>query len=111
MILTRIYPAWNSNMPTVSVISPLFNSERFLTDLVNSVKAQSFKDWELILVDDCSTDKTSQIALAFAAEDSRIKFIQLANNSGAAVARNTGIEAAQGRYIAFLDSDDIWLPS
>lgn len=98
-------------MPTVSVISPLFNSERFLTDLVNSVKAQSFKDWELILVDDCSTDKTSQIALAFAAEDSRIKFIQLANNSGAAVARNTGIEAAQGRYIAFLDSDDIWLPS
>lgn len=98
-------------MVAVSIISPLYNSERFLPRLLCSVKNQSFQDWELIFVDDCSTDKTVEVARALASGDSRIKIIRLLSNSGAAVARNAGIEVARGRYIAFLDSDDAWLPS
>lgn len=98
-------------MPLVSIISPLFNSERFIPDLVASVQAQSFSDWEMILVDDCSSDGSVAIAEAFVAVDARVKLIKLDVNSGAAVARNAGIKAAQGRYIAFLDSDDVWLPT
>lgn len=78
---------------------------------VESVRFQNFKDWELILVDDNSQDNSYALAHELAENDSRIKVIKLSENSGAAVARNTAIAAAQGRYIAFLDSDDLWLPN
>ena len=92
----------------VSVVMPCFNSSRFISESIESVLAQTFSDWELIIVDDCSTDNSVEVVQSFVARDSRIKLIQLAENSGAAVARNAAIEAAQGRYIAFLDSDDLW---
>lgn len=94
----------------VSIITPVYNCATFLEDTVRSVIQQSYQNWELILVDDCSTDDSLKIARQLAASDSRIKVIQLQENSGAAAARNKGLELAQGRYIAFLDSDDLWLP-
>ncbi len=97
-------------MPVVSVITPLYNCSYYLEKTVESVLMQVFRDWELIMVDDCSTDNSLAIARRYAKQDVRIKVLQLKGNSGAAVARNTAIEAAQGRFIAFLDSDDQWLP-
>lgn len=94
----------------VSVITPLYNCERFLENTIQSILAQDFQDWELIMVDDCSTDSSLAIAQHYVEQDKRIKVLQLERNSGAAVARNTAIEAARGRFIAFLDSDDQWLP-
>tara|TARA_B100000446_G_scaffold188212_1_gene221154 strand:+ start:3628 stop:4407 length:780 start_codon:yes stop_codon:yes gene_type:complete len=96
-------------MVSVSIITPLYNCSNFLHQTVQSVLEQTSCDWEMIMVDDFSTDNTLEVAQQYAAQDERIKLIQLTKNSGAAVARNTGIEAAQGRYIAFLDSDDKWL--
>lgn len=94
----------------VSVIMPSHNSAHFIEETIRSVIAQTYANWELIVVDDCSTDNTLEITRALAARDSRIQSIVLAENGGSAVARNTAIEAATGRYIAFLDSDDIWAP-
>lgn len=96
--------------PTVSIITPLHNAEAFVAETISSVLAQSYQDWELIIVDDVSGDQSVDIVERFLEQDARIKLIRLTENSGAAVARNTGIEAARGRYIAFLDSDDLWLP-
>lgn len=98
-------------MPLCSVIMPLFNAEDYLVASVESVKAQSFSDWELLLVDDASTDSSAQLARQLAADDSRIRVFSCAQNSGAARARNLALEAAQGRFIAFLDSDDLWHPA
>lgn len=92
----------------VSIITPVYNSERFLEDMIRSVQNQSFKSWELIIVDDCSIDNSSDIILNFMKNDSRIVYYKLPHNSGAAVARNKGLQLATGRYIAFLDSDDLW---
>ncbi|SFR49320.1 glycosyltransferase family 2 protein [Thiomicrospira sp. ALE5] len=97
-------------MSFVSIITPSHNSVQFISVTIQSVLDQSFSDWELIIVDDCSTDNSVEVIQSFVEQDSRIKLIRLSENSGAAVARNTAIEAAQGRYIAFLDSDDLWLP-
>lgn len=94
----------------VSVVTPSHNCSAFISETIQSVLNQSFLGWELIVVDDCSTDKSVELIQFFVNLDSRIKLIQLTNNSGAAVARNTAISAAKGRYIAFLDSDDLWLP-
>lgn len=94
----------------VSVITPSYNSAGFIDKTVSSVINQSFKNWEMIIVDDCSTDNSLDVIHALANQDSRIKLISLTRNSGAAVARNVAIESAKGRYIAFLDSDDVWLP-
>lgn len=96
-------------MPVVSVITPIYNSADYLADTIESVQLQSFEAWELILVDDCSTDGSLALAQKYGQQDSRIRLICLEQNSGAAVARNTAIAAARGRYIAFLDSDDMWL--
>lgn len=95
----------------VSIITPIHNVADFLGDMLESVLAQTFDQWELILVDDLSTDNSVEIAQSFIAKDQRIKLIELTQNSGSAVARNSGIEAAMGRFIAFLDSDDTWLPT
>lgn len=94
----------------VSIITPLYNCSDFLEQTIKSVLAQTYENWEMIMVDDCSTDNSLEIAKEYASKDRRIKIIELTENSGAAVARNTAIEAATGRFIAFLDSDDIWLP-
>lgn len=93
----------------VSIITPVYNAEKYIEDTINSVLNQNYCNWELFLVDDCSTDNSMIILEEFAKKDNRIKIIQLKENSGAATARNVGIERAKGRYIAFLDSDDIWM--
>lgn len=92
----------------VSIITPVYNASRFIEETIKSVQAQTYKEWEMILVDDCSTDNSYEIINRYSKEDDRIKYIRLEKNSGAAVARNTAISNAKGKYIAFLDSDDIW---
>lgn len=96
------------NKPLVSIITPAYNSEKFIIEAIESVGNQTYQNWELIIVDDCSTDRTTQIVRQYASEDGRIKLHILKNNSGTAVARNHAINMANGKYIAFLDSDDIW---
>ncbi|HEX8563947.1 MAG TPA: glycosyltransferase family 2 protein [Flavobacterium sp.] len=96
--------------PLVSIVTPSFNSEKFITATISSVQDQTVSDWEMIIVDDCSWDSTTEIVSRIAAQDLRIKLIKLATNSGPAVARNTGINIAAGRYLTFLDADDIWFP-
>ncbi|HRS68168.1 MAG TPA: glycosyltransferase, partial [Paludibacteraceae bacterium] len=94
----------------VSIITPAYNSSKFIEETIQSVLAQTYTDWELLITDDCSTDITLEIVEKYAAQDSRIKFFVLDQNSGAAAARNNSLARAQGKYIAFLDSDDLWLP-
>lgn len=94
----------------VSIITPLYNCSSFLEKTILSVLSQTYGNWEMIMIDDCSQDNSFEIAQRYAELDPRIKVVFLSENSGAAVARNKGIETAQGRYIAFLDSDDEWLP-
>ena len=96
--------------PIVSIITPLFNSEAFILETINSVINQTYKNWELLLIDDCSTDKTIEIAHQFVLKFPNIKLIKNDKNLGAAITRNKGIEASQGTYIAFLDGDDVWKP-
>lgn len=100
----------NANGPVVSVIMPSYNAAAFIAASVESVQAQSYEDWELLIADDCSTDETYTIARRYAAEDGRVRASRLDSNSGAAAARNLALSAAQGRYVAFLDSDDLWKP-
>lgn len=94
----------------VSIITPVYNSEKFIKDTISSVLNQTYTNWEMILVDDCSTDNSKKIINEYVEKDSRFKYIKLSQNSGAAVARNTAIKAATGRFLAFLDSDDAWEP-
>jgi len=96
--------------PQVSIIMPIYNSEKYLADAVKSVIAQTYSFWELILIDDNSSDGSKKNAEHFKSAEPRIKLICLNTNSGAAVARNAGILMATGKYIAFLDADDLWLP-
>jgi len=95
----------------ISIITPSYNSSRLISQTIDSVLSQTYKNWEMIIVDDCSKDDSVKVIQSFVKQDSRIKLIQLSENSGAAVARNAGIQAASGRFIAFLDSDDVWLPN
>ena len=92
----------------ISVITPTYNCAKFIEYTIESVRAQSYKQWEMIIVDDCSTDNTKKIIDKFIKEDNRIKYFCLENNSGAAIARTKAMELAKGEYMAFLDSDDIW---
>lgn len=94
----------------VSIITPSFNSEKYISQAVQSVVFQTHENWELLLVDDCSSDSTFSIISNFALQDTRIKVFKLDRNSGAGVARNFAIQQAQGNYIAFLDADDLWKP-
>lgn len=98
----------NNLTPLVSVITPTYNSANFILDSIESVKNQSFKNWELIIVDDCSTDNTVSIIKEQVRGDSRISIIENDINSGAAKSRNKAIDISKGKYIAFLDSDDLW---
>ena len=95
----------------VSIITPSYNSASFIGETIESVLAQTYTHWELIFQDDCSTDNTYTIVSNFANKDSRIKYECNTCNSGAAVSRNNALRRAQGRWIAFLDSDDLWQPN
>jgi len=99
-----------AGIPAVSIVTALYNCMDYIGETIESVIAQSLHDWEMIIIDDCSTDGSERIAAGYAAKDPRIRVITLEQNSGAAVARNRAIELARGRYIAFLDSDDRWYP-
>ncbi|ABA89037.1 glycosyltransferase [Syntrophotalea carbinolica DSM 2380] len=97
-------------MDKVSIITPCHNSAPFVLETIKSISEQTFTNWEHILVDDASTDDTWQIIQKYCSSEPRAKCFRLTKNSGAALARNMAIEAAQGRYIAFIDSDDLWMP-
>ncbi len=94
----------------VSVIMPTYNSGRFIAESIDSILNQTYDNIELLITDDCSTDNTLEIIRAYAQKDPRVKCFSLPSNMGAGHARNRSIEAARGQYIAFCDSDDIWLP-
>lgn len=92
----------------VSIITPTYNCARFIGETIESVINQTYQDWEMIIVDDCSSDNTEEIVKKYSKDDNRIKYVKLEQNSGAAMARNKAMELATGKYMAFLDSDDIW---
>src|SRR5258708_25974209 len=94
----------------VSVIMTSYNSSAYIARAIESVVAQTYEFWELIIVDDMSTDITAQLVGMLAGQDKRIRFIRGDERGGPAKSRNRGIRLAQGRFIAFLDSDDVWLP-
>jgi teichuronic acid biosynthesis glycosyltransferase TuaG len=97
-------------MPLISIITPVYNAARWLPDTFASVRAQTLTDWEHILAYDGSTDESVSLIRAAAAEDPRIRLLQTHSKEGPARARNLALEHAQGRYVAFLDADDLWLP-
>lgn len=92
----------------VSIVTPTFNSAKYIAATIQSVQNQTHPNWEMIIVDDCSNDTTIDIVKNFIAKDNRIQLYQLELNSGPAVARNKGIENVSGKYMTFLDADDIW---
>lgn len=92
----------------VSIITPSYNCSKYIGKTIESIISQTYKNWELLVVDDCSTDNSRDIITGYSLIDCRIKLIKLDKNSGAGVARNVAIEAAKGKFIAFLDSDDVW---
>lgn len=95
----------------ISIIVPVYNAGIYIEETISMVRAQTCSNWELILVDDCSKDDGRQIIKSYmdSVKDGRIRLIEKKQNEGAAMARNTGMDAARGRYIAFLDADDIWM--
>lgn len=95
----------------VSIITPAYKAGRFVQATIASVQAQSYQDWEMIIVDDCSPDDTLDAIAAAAGSDPRVRVLRQEKNAGPAAARNAAIRAAHGRWIAFLDSDDLWLPN
>ncbi|MGB6269472.1 MAG: glycosyltransferase family 2 protein [Olleya sp.] len=97
--------------PLVSIITPLYNSEAFIEQTIHTILNQSYTNWELILIDDCSKDKTIAIAEDFILKYPKIKLLKNKTNSGAAISRNKGIAEANGDFIAFLDADDLWTPN
>ncbi len=97
--------------PLVSIITPTFNSQDFLEQTIDSILDQSYKNWELILIDDASTDNTVNLIKDYISKHSKISLIQNNTNQGAGVSRNKGINAAKGDFIAFLDADDLWIPN
>ncbi len=92
----------------VSIIMPSYNTAPYIAESIQSVLNQTYKDWELIIVDDCSTDNTDEVVDSFL--DNRIKYLKNEINSGAAASRNKALREAKGKWIAFLDSDDLWMP-
>lgn len=96
---------------TVSIITPCYNAESYISHTIESVLSQSFKDWEMLIVDDCSKDNSRKIIEQYSTKDSRIKYFKTDSPSGSpSLPRNIGIGNASGKYIAFLDADDIWFP-
>lgn len=99
-------------MPQVSIIMPCHNGERYISDAIKSVISQTYQDWELLIIDDNSTDNSVSVIESFTKKDVRIKLFHTEKSTGfPATPRNIGIKQAQGRYISFLDCDDVWLPT
>ena len=94
----------------VSIIMPAYNSARFIGRSIEAIISQTYPDWELLITDDCSVDDTVSRVTRYCEADNRVKLFVLQENSGPGVARNNSIANARGRFIAFCDSDDIWLP-
>lgn len=94
----------------VSIVTPSYNSSKYIKQTIQSVLSQTYENWELIVVDDCSTDNSVEIIKEFAVNNSKIQLLEFQLNKGAAEARNAAIRMAKGEFIAFLDSDDIWKP-
>lgn len=94
----------------VSIITPTWGCADFITKTIESICAQTYQNWELLIQDDCSTDGTDKVVEPYSKEDPRIKYECNPKNSGAAITRNNALTRARGRWIAFLDSDDLWLP-
>lgn len=94
----------------VSIITPTYNCSDFISQTIKSIQTQTYKNWELLITDDCSTDNTIEIIENYIQQDPRIRLFRLKSNSGAGVARNNSIKEAKGRYIAFCDGDDRWHP-
>lgn len=95
----------------VSIISPVYNCAPYIRECIDSLRSQTYQDFEVLLVDDHGQDDAMQIARGYVEGDPRFRFLQTSVNSGPGMARNVGIEAAQGEYVAFIDSDDVWLPT
>ena len=95
----------------VTIITPSYKSEKFISQTIESVLSQTYQNWEMIIVDDASPDNSNNIIEKYCQKDARIKLIKIEINSNPAVARNRAIKEAKGRYIAFLDADDIWMPN
>lgn len=93
----------------VSVIMPSYNTAKYIGESIESVINQTYPNWELIIVDDCSTDDTDSVVVNYLS-DERIRYLKNEKNSGAAISRNYALREAKGKWIAFLDSDDVWLP-
>jgi teichuronic acid biosynthesis glycosyltransferase TuaG len=94
----------------VSIITPAYQAERFIGETIESVRAQTYGNWELIIVDDYSSDRTRDIVERVAQEDARVRLVRQAENLGPVEARDTALKYSIGQYVAFLDSDDLWLP-
>lgn len=102
----------NIHPDMVSIITPCYNSEDFISQTIESVISQTYSDWEMLIVDDCSSDRSPEIVREYMERDQRIRYLKTDKRSGSpTMPRNIGIENAKGRYIAFLDSDDLWLPT
>src|SRR5690606_33644636 len=97
-------------MDLVTIVTPAYNAAAYLPATIQSILSQSYPHWELLIIDDCSTDATVKVATTFLG-DKRIRLLRQSSNQGAISARNRGISEARGRYVAFLDSDDLWRPS
>lgn len=95
----------------VSIIMPSYNCGQFIEESIKSVQRQTYRNWELIFIDDCSVDNTTSIVQRMSLSDRRIKLLKNVTNSGAAVSRNNGLKETEGRWVAFLDSDDLWEPT
>lgn len=98
------------NQELVSIIMPTYNSAKHVAKSIDSILNQTYKNWELVITDDCSTDNTISILNNFSIKEKRIKVFKLKENKGAGYSRNYSIEKSQGKYIAFCDSDDCWMP-
>lgn len=98
----------NNKKCLVSIITPVYKCEKFINDTIECVINQTYKNWEMILVNDCTPDNSMEIITKYLKKDKRIKCIELKENSGAAIARNTALENSNGRFIAYLDADDLW---
>lgn len=96
--------------PLVSIVMPAYNAAQFIAESITSVQQQTYENWELIIIDDGSTDNTYRLAEEFQEKDARIRLVPLPVNQGAGFARNIGIKASEGAYICFLDADDLWKP-
>lgn len=100
----------NTYTPLVSAVMPAYNAEQYIEEAIRSVQEQTMENWELIVVDDCSTDNTIQLVQSIGKDDDRIRLLLNQINQGAAASRNRALNECRGQYVAFLDADDVWRP-